>query len=64
MDDIYFSFARSASAVSVLYVTGRGASRASTVSLPWGLEPAIHEACEAEEGKKIQRHRHKQRGVI
>lgn len=62
MDDIYFSFPRSAAAVSMPYVADRGAGRGSTVSLPWGLEPAIHEACEAEEGKKIQRHR--QRGVI
>ena len=34
----------------------RGASTGSTVSLPWGLEPAIHEACKAEERRKeIQR---------
>lgn len=38
--------------------------RGSSVFLPWGLEPAIYEACKAEEGKEIQRHGHRMRGVI
>lgn len=43
---------------------GGGKAEALQFLCPGGLESAIHEACKAEEGKKIRRIRHRLRGVI